>query len=55
MQPAAPGGGDVLGTIVVIAGTIATLYAFIVALRTTFRPGETDETHAKRLILKDDR
>jgi hypothetical protein len=55
MQSGAPAGGDVLGTIVVIVGTIATLYAFIVAARTTFRPGETDEAHAKRLIFKDDR
>jgi len=55
MQMGVPGGGDVLGTIVVIAGTIATLYAFIVAVRTSFRPGETEETHAKRLIFKDDR
>jgi len=55
MQMGSPAGGDVLGTIVVIAGTIATLYAFIVAARTTFRPGETDEAHPKRVIFKDDR
>lgn len=55
MQMGAPPGGDVLGTIVVIVGAIATLYAFVVAARTTFRPGETDSTHPKLLIFKDDR
>jgi hypothetical protein len=50
-----PAAGDPLGTIVVIFGAIATLYAFIVAIRTTLHPGETDAGHPKRLILKDDR
>jgi hypothetical protein len=50
-----PGGGDVLGTIVVIVGAILTLYTFVVAARTTFRPGETDGDHPKRLILDEDR
>ncbi len=50
-----PAGGDVLGTLVVIAGTIATVYAFVVAVRTTFRPGEIEPSHPKQLILKDDR
>lgn len=55
MQMSPPAGGDVLGTIVVIAGAIATLYTFVVAVRTTFRPGETDAGHPKLLIFKDDR
>jgi hypothetical protein len=55
MQMAPPAGGDPLGTIVVVLGAVATLYAFIVAVRTTIRPGETDAAHPKRLILKDDR
>ena len=50
-----PPGGDLLGTIVVIAGAIATVYTFVVAVRTTFRPGETDTRHPKFLIFKDDR
>jgi hypothetical protein len=50
-----PLGGDLLGTLAVIVGTIATVYAFVVATRTTFRPGETDDDHPKRLIFKDDR
>jgi NADH:ubiquinone oxidoreductase subunit 6 (subunit J) len=50
-----PAGGDLLGTIVVIVGAIATLYAFVVAVRTTFRPGETEAGHPKLLIFKDDR
>jgi NADH:ubiquinone oxidoreductase subunit 6 (subunit J) len=50
-----PSGGDVLGTIVVIVGAILTLYTFVVAVRTTFRPGETEDAHPKLLIFKDDR
>lgn len=50
-----PAGGDVPGTIVVIVGAILTLYTFVVAVRTTFRPGETEGTHPKLLILEDDR
>jgi hypothetical protein len=50
-----PVGGDLPGTIVVIVGSIVTLYAFVVAIRTTFRPGETEDTHPKTLIFKDDR
>ena len=48
MQMGPPAGGDLLGT-------IATLYTFVVAVRTTFRPGETDGAHPKLLIFKDDR
>jgi hypothetical protein len=50
-----PVGGDVIGTIVVIVGAIVTLYAFVVAVRTTIRPGETEDAHPKLLIFKDDR
>ena len=55
MQMGPPPGGDLLGTIIVIVGAIATLYTFVVAARTTLRPGETDDTHPKLLIFKDDR
>jgi NADH:ubiquinone oxidoreductase subunit 6 (subunit J) len=50
-----PAGGDIVGTVVVIAGAILTLYTFVVAVRTTFRPGETESAHPKLLIFKDDR
>jgi hypothetical protein len=50
-----PAAGDLLGTIVVIVGSIVTLYTFVVAARATFRPGETDDGHPKTLIFKDDR
>jgi hypothetical protein len=50
-----PPGGDLLGTIVVIVGSIATLYAFVVATRTTFWPGETESTHPKLSIFEEDR
>jgi len=55
MQMAPPSGGDALGTIVVIAGALATLYAFILAFRATLWPGETAPDHPKNLIFKDDR
>lgn len=50
-----PAQGDVLGWIVVIAGSVATLWTIGAALYWTIRPGENEPTHPKRLILKDDR
>ena len=50
-----PPGGDLLGTIVVIVGAILTLYTFVLAVRTTVRPGETESEHPKLLIFKDNR
>jgi hypothetical protein len=55
MQIGPPPGGDPLGTIVVIAGTIATALAFVFAVRATVWPGETAPDHPKRMILEDDR
>lgn len=55
MQMAPPTGGDPIGTIVVIAGAIATLYAFIVAVRATIAPGEARGDHPKNIILRADR
>ncbi len=55
MQMGPPAGGDLLGTVVVIAGALATLYAFVLAFRATLWPGETAPTHPKYLIFKDDR
>lgn len=52
MQPAH---GDVLGWIVVIAGSLATLWTIAAAVYWMLRPGETDPEHPKNLILKDDR
>ena len=48
-------GGDLLGAIVVIAGALVTLLAFVLAFRVTFWPGETAPDHPKNLIFKDDR
>ncbi len=55
MQMGPPHGGDVLGTIVVVAGAIVTLLAFVLAVRATFWPGETGLDHPKNIIFKDDR
>ncbi len=55
MQMGPPQGGDILGTIVVVAGAIATLLAFILAFRATFWPGETASQHPKNIIFKDGR
>jgi hypothetical protein len=55
MQMGPPAGGDMLGTIVVVAGAIATLASFVLALRATLWPGETALDHPKHLIFRDDR
>lgn len=52
MQPAQ---GDVLGWIVVIVGTIATLWTIVATVYWLVRPGEKEPEHPKNLILKDDR
>jgi hypothetical protein len=50
-----PTHGDVLGWIVVIIGTLGTIYTIVAAVYWTFRPGEASPDHPKYLILKDDR
>jgi hypothetical protein len=55
MQMGPPPGGDPFGTIVVIAGAFATLFAFVVAIRVTLRPNEDAPDHPKNLILRNDR
>lgn len=55
MQMSPPPGGDVLGTIVVIAGALVTLLAFVLAVRATIWPGETAPDHPKNIILAEDR
>ncbi len=55
MQMGPPAGGDILGTIVVVAGAIVTLLAFGLAVRATLWPGETAPDHPKTIIFKDGR
>jgi hypothetical protein len=55
MQMGPPAGGDLWGTLVVIAGALVTALAFVLAFRATFWPGETTPDHPKNLILRDDR
>lgn len=55
MHMSPPPGGDVAGTVVVIAGTIVTLLAFALAFRATLWPGETAPDHPKNIILREDR
>jgi hypothetical protein len=54
MHMGPPAGGDVFGTIVVVAGVVMTLYAFIIAIRATLWPGETAPDHPKHIIFKND-
>jgi hypothetical protein len=55
MQMGPPAGGDLLGTVVVVTGALATAFAFALAFRATLWPGETAAGHPKRIILEDDR
>jgi hypothetical protein len=55
MQMGPPPGGDMLGTMVVGAGVIATIFVFVLAFRATLWPGETAPDHPKYLIFRDDR
>ena len=55
MQMGPPQGGDILGTIIVIAGVLVTLFAFVLAFRATVWPGETAPDHPKTIIFKDGR
>lgn len=55
MQMGSPHGNDILGTIVVVAGALATVCAFVLAFRATLWPSEEAVDHPKYLILKDDR
>lgn len=55
MQMGPPAGGDLFGTLVVVAGSLATLAAFVWAVWATIRPGETAPEHPKNHILRDDR
>jgi hypothetical protein len=50
-----PNGDLVLGWIVVALGTVATLYAIVIAIYWLIRPGETDPEHPKRIIMREDR
>ena len=55
MQMGPPPGGDPLGTVAVVIGSIVTLLTWVLAVRWTMRPGETSPDHPKRSILRDDR
>lgn len=46
---------DPLGIAVVAAGTIGTIFTFVLAFRMTIWPGETDPDHPKHTILREDR
>jgi hypothetical protein len=50
-----PAGGDPLGTVVVVAGALATLLTFGLAFRATLWPGETAPDHPKNVIFRDGR
>lgn len=44
-----------MGWIIVAAGSAATLWTIGAAIYWIIRPGETDEAHPKRIILRNDR
>ncbi|HLI95130.1 MAG TPA: hypothetical protein VKT72_03465 [Candidatus Baltobacteraceae bacterium] len=44
-----------IGWIIVIVGTAATLWTICAAIYWILRPGETEPDHPKRIILRDDR
>jgi len=48
-------GHDLLGWVVIIAGSIATIWTIAIALYCAIRPGETGADHPKRMILRSDR
>jgi hypothetical protein len=50
-----PFSADPLGWIIAIAGAVVTLWTILFAVRAMVSPGETDPSHPKQLILKDDR
>ena len=47
--------GDVFGWVVVAAGALATIWTISLFIYWVFRPGETDPSHPKNMILKEDR
>lgn len=48
-------GADLFGIAIVIAGTIATVWTFYLAIRMTIVPGEEQLDHPKYAILREDR
>lgn len=52
MHPATYGG---FGLVVIVAGTIATLWTIVMSIYWCVRPGETAPDHPKRSILRSDR
>lgn len=51
----APVGHDPLGWIIVIAGSLVTVWTIVYAIRAMISPGEAQPDHPKQLILKEDR
>ena len=50
-----PAHGDPFGWIVIVAGTLATLWTIGVTIYWIVRPGETAPDHPKRIVLREDR
>jgi hypothetical protein len=55
MAMSAPAGGDPLGIAMLVVGVLVTIVSFALAIKFTFRPGETSAAHPKYLILRNDR
>jgi hypothetical protein len=46
---------DPLGWAVIACGAIATTFTILISIYWVIRPGESDPSHPKNLILRDDR
>ena len=55
MQMGPPMGGDPVGAAILILGALVTIASFVLAIKFTLWPGESDAGHPKYLILRDDR
>lgn len=47
--------GDWLGWIIVVVGTVATIWTIGISIYWIVRPGERDPKHPKNLVLRRDR
>lgn len=55
MHMGPPAGGDPLGVAMLIVGALITIASFALAIKFTLWPGESDASHPKYSILRDDR